>query len=102
MSENVQDYKDTVKNFNEKIKELQDRISNLEEAKAAFMKGIVNYALNCADSAHRDCCGAKPRELAIPETWECEKSPVGTCVYNDRKDPMHDDCLFCHDPEERK
>jgi hypothetical protein len=33
--------------------------------------------------------------------WECEKSPTGYCVYHD-EDSMHDTCLFCGDPEERK
>lgn len=34
--------------------------------------------------------------------WECPDSPTGRCIYNDKEDPEHDDCLFCHDPSERK
>ena len=33
--------------------------------------------------------------------WECAGSPTGYCVYHDRE-PRHDQCLFCGDPEERK
>lgn len=34
--------------------------------------------------------------------YECPTSPTGRCIYDDRDDPAHDDCLFCHDPSERK
>lgn len=34
--------------------------------------------------------------------WDCEKSPFGWCAYNHREDRAHDDCVFCHQPEERK
>lgn len=36
------------------------------------------------------------------EEWECDKSPIGTCQYNSRKDPLHDQCVHCGAPEERK
>lgn len=29
---------------------------------------------------------------------DCERSPTGCCMYADDED----DCIFCHDPEERK
>jgi len=34
--------------------------------------------------------------------WECENSPVGFCVYNPFKDRALDNCIFCHEPHERK
>lgn len=34
--------------------------------------------------------------------WDCKGSPVGKCVY-DYNSPMgDDDCVFCHNPDERK
>ncbi len=36
------------------------------------------------------------------ELWECSKSPVGLCVYHKVNDRMHDSCIFCGEPEERK
>lgn len=34
--------------------------------------------------------------------WDCEKSPVKKCVY-DYDSPMRDDdCIYCHNPDERK
>jgi hypothetical protein len=35
-------------------------------------------------------------------TWECKKSPIGLCYYNNMDDPALDNCLFCHEPHERK
>ncbi|MAG27464.1 hypothetical protein CMI47_18175 [Candidatus Pacearchaeota archaeon] len=34
--------------------------------------------------------------------WPCEASPHKVCAYDDVEDPMHDNCLYCEDPEERK
>jgi len=37
--------------------------------------------------------------------WKCEnpdKNPFPLCVYNHEDDPCLDDCVFCHDPYERK
>ena len=34
--------------------------------------------------------------------WDCETSPVEICVYDDWTDPLNDNCLYCHNPNERK
>jgi len=36
--------------------------------------------------------------------WKCEsdKNPFDNCVYDGYEDPCFDECLFCHDPFERK
>lgn len=35
--------------------------------------------------------------------WNCPESPFeGLCVYSDTTDGGQDDCLFCHQPLERK
>jgi len=34
--------------------------------------------------------------------WACPDSPSGCCVYDTDKDPAMDDCLYCHQPQERK
>lgn len=33
---------------------------------------------------------------------ECKESPIGICFYNNREDPVWDNCLICGDPHERK
>jgi hypothetical protein len=34
--------------------------------------------------------------------WYCPESPDGLCSYDDMNDPIHDGCLHCSQPEERK
>jgi hypothetical protein len=34
--------------------------------------------------------------------WECEDSPTGHCLYDGNIDPMHDQCVHCGSPYERK
>ena len=97
----IDDNKITIRSFNQRIDDLKGRIAYLEEGKNGFVFAIVNYELNCADSAHRDCCGSKPRQLFL-SVQECSVSPVGSCVYKEDKDPEHILCLFCNQPEDRK
>lgn len=35
-------------------------------------------------------------------TWDCEKSPVGYCMYHRWEDTAMDGCLYCGEPHERK
>ena len=34
--------------------------------------------------------------------WNCEKSPIGVCVYHRFKDRASDQCIYCGEPHERK
>ena len=48
-------------------------------------------------------CGYDPTSITVPERgWDCKESPLGKCAYDFFEDPSRDDCIFCHDPEERK
>jgi hypothetical protein len=38
----------------------------------------------------------------IDTFWECPDSPFGWCAYHFIKDPAHDGCIYCHQPQERK
>lgn len=38
----------------------------------------------------------------ISTFWNCQKSPIGCCMYSKNEDRAHDSCLFCGEPEERK
>ncbi len=66
----------------------------------------LRAALNVVNDWHRKIY-AKKIELigninfSIGD-WKCDKSPIGECVYDTVNDPYHDDCIFCHDSEERK
>jgi len=41
-------------------------------------------------------------EHATTTMWDCPKSPFGYCAYHKFDDRAWDNCLFCHDPYERK
>ena len=34
--------------------------------------------------------------------WTCDASPAKVCVYDGYEDTVHDNCLYCNEPEERK
>ena len=34
--------------------------------------------------------------------YGCDKSPFGWCAYHRYEDQAHDNCIFCHQPQERK
>ena len=97
----IDENKLTIKSFDERIKDLEGRLNHMKLSKQGFIESIVNYELNCADSAHRVCCGSKPRAFAF-SAWECNVSPISSCVYMDEKDPTHTHCLFCNEPEKRQ
>ena len=42
------------------------------------------------------------QEWSFVGMWDCPVSPSGLCCYNHYLDPLHDHCLFCGQPEERK
>lgn len=42
-------------------------------------------------------------DLILGDDWDCPSSPTGKCAYDRENDPGDcDDCIFCHQPEERK
>ena len=93
--------KDILKALDTRIQELETRARLLKREKSDLMETLVSVAVNSAPSCNRACCGGMPRRFAY-SAWECSKSPVDLCVYNHNMGPAHDDCLFCHEPEERK
>jgi len=49
-----------------------------------------------------DKTGLQPSEIKISNFWDCDKSPIGYCVYDKIEDPACDCCVFCGAPDERK
>lgn len=41
-------------------------------------------------------------EHATTTVWDCPESPFGYCAYHKFDDRAWDNCLFCHQPYERK
>lgn len=81
----------------------------LEEMRKAHLSLVSQANVIEADirqastAAVRDHLGDScPSWLEHSSWWICKTSPTGYCVYNHTEDPIHDHCLFCGDPEERK
>lgn len=76
----------------------------------------AKLALECAERDRREAAatlgeaygqvlrenGFTPGKCVVPGTHKCSESPLGTCIYDYFEDPSRDDCLLCHEPEERK
>lgn len=61
--------------------------------------------LKCIKGGKAGCGGLKPAPYALfPNhfTHYCLPSPTGICLYNREEDICCDDCLYCHQPYERK
>lgn len=99
-----QDVRKFIKSRMAQARAYQDTINEVM-AKARLEVQPVSNAIDLINE-QVDACIAKPlgfsgRRLAHG-SYECPTSPTGHCVYDDRKDHLHDHCLFCHDPSERK
>ena len=70
----------------EKIKELQKAVEIIE---TQILK-LAGWKPTCEPY------------FSVVGTWDCPKSPCGLCCYDHYKDPVHDNCIFCGQPEERK
>jgi hypothetical protein len=90
------------------------------KAKAAFKAKKEEWEKVCKEQARalRETMGVNELsievgslEVSIAEkynlldklrgSWECPNSPLGKCFY-EQDDGAMDDCIFCHEPDERK
>jgi hypothetical protein len=93
------------------IKEGAKVHQSLIEVHAAAV--ATSKALNAAMSAHRTTVARLENKVLdlveipvghhiIIGSWECPTSPIGFCIYDVDADECLDDCIYCHDPSERK
>jgi hypothetical protein len=45
--------------------------------------------------------GLSADKMSHSLTWGCP-GPLGVCIFNEEEDSCRDNCLFCHQPVERK
>ena len=78
-----------------------------------FVAIATKKALDAAMAAHRETAARLEAEIKkltnIPDgnsmiigSWECPTSPIGVCIYDADADECLDDCIYCHEPSERK
>ena len=98
---------------------MTDRLEKIEKLSEKYHKqqDKADHAMRKAYHTHRKIEKLMQEEVhsLVPETnknwlvykftgWVCEseENPLQMCIYDERDDPALDDCLFCHDPYERK
>ena len=67
-----------------------------KEVRRALSKKLVAYTIPGTSGV-----GIMASAIKIGH-WDCATSPIDICVYNDWEDPSNDNCLYCHNPDERK
>lgn len=77
------------------IEAAREAVSNAQEFLDSLESNCEHLMMKVHDSAHCAICDNY-------FGWWCPDSKDHQCHYNDEEDPMRDDCLFCHQPEERK
>jgi len=84
------------------ILDLDDKISHLKWKYEKLAIALINKALGEGNKYTQDQLVHGPWECPPEFSGPIIKSPTGRCVYDDRNDPCHDECLFCGEPRERK
>lgn len=100
----------TVKN--DKAVDLEIEVANLQkefQARTSALLIEINSKKRELEDLRRDGVlgalasqGYKNLDAIGIGDWDCELSPIGTCVYDMDSVYGEDDCLFCHKPDERK
>lgn len=71
---------------------------------ATRCKGAIDAAIQRVAQTHVPDFHFLNHAVARNWLWECPTSPIGLCVYpiDNQGRCNWDDCIYCHDPEERK
>ncbi len=64
----------------------------------------LQYSIGILESQILKLAGWNPggQRWSVVGTWDCPKSLCGLCCYDHYKDSLHDQCVFCGEPSERK
>jgi C4-type Zn-finger protein len=80
-----------------KIRVHQYKIRNAREPMKTWARIINGHDLEIMMIVS-EITGINHPDLGV---WACEDSPTGSCIYDDDDDPGHDDCIYCHQPDDR-
>lgn len=67
-----------------------------------FESGRKEYqAMDIIKKMAEPLLGLSADKMSYSLMWGCP-GPLGVCIFEDETDSCQDDCLFCHQPVERK
>lgn len=101
MNENLIKHLQILNNLNE---DRHARISKIEQDiydTSVYMTQLLVNELNEEHKNDNDFKKLSENDLEIG-FHSCPNSGFGKCLYNVSNDSCRDDCLYCHQPEERK
>jgi len=83
---------------------LREQLSDAEEEARVSAAKLTLEHQDQIEEYSKDLREGKPfdQETIALGYHSCPKGPIGLCVYDDDQDSIHDFCLFCGHPEERK
>lgn len=76
-----------------RLEAMREALEALEAERGRLLLRLTNEALGTSYEEDR---------LNFSPYHTCPTSPSHNCIYDPYEDPAEDDCLFCHDPSERK
>lgn len=82
-----------------RLEQLQEQLISLDIKRIALCSEI-HLIKREIESEQFKVIALDPSEYDIGD-WACDSSPIGICVYH-IDDTCQDDCIYCHDPDERK
>jgi len=103
MEKNIQKLMANLKAVQNRAKEVRREEFGAEmEVRRALSERLKVVELGSVRFAHRS--NSHPPCAAAIEIghWDCDSSPIGICAYDGYQDPIHDNCLYCDHPEDRK
>lgn len=87
------------------VRKLREVEAEIEERRMrlATLEGLAEkLATDLVRAAFASMRGKQCPSWVEHGHWDCPTSPTKRCAYNHKKDPIHDFCIFCGEPEERK
>ena len=87
------------------IKDIDDRIDMYLGTRISHKYDVLDLI---GDKLLRIVPGLIPEALPYLDfhlgcgSWDCPDSPIGKCIYHIGSDLGWDDCILCHQPQERK
>ncbi len=100
----MSDVSEQMKQLEAKYERLQEDVHTAENRRDAVEGEIEKLVQNTVHPLFPET-DKNSLVYLISWGWKCEsqdENPFLLCVYDGNEDPCLDDCLFCHEPQERK
>lgn len=84
---------------NKELKQELSELAKMKETMAVIDSKIEKLMVATVRRTHPDI---NPYDICCTFSKECKKNPFGFCVYDEKKDPNWNECVYCGKPYEKK